>query len=204
MAVCEYLIKQDISIDCTDPMGKGVESEGIIINRSDIDFTKCGVNKNKVTSIVLKQGKHAYKVVQGGKSPFNGTQTEMQQSDIANSFNHTVSILILDNGADVCENVIDQLANGQFVVILENKYKGLNKQDAGSAAYQVYGWQTGLSANEITNEKYSDDTKGGWQVNLLEEDAPKSGMFAYVKSSSEETTDYAATKAMIDSLLETA
>ena len=38
--VCEYLIARDINIACEDMVAKGLESDGIIINRADVDFTK--------------------------------------------------------------------------------------------------------------------------------------------------------------------
>ena len=38
---CESLIAQDIIIPCEDQVTKGLEGDGLIINRDDIDFTKC-------------------------------------------------------------------------------------------------------------------------------------------------------------------
>ena len=40
---CESLIAQDIIIPCEDQVTKGLEGDGLIINRDDIDFTKCSV-----------------------------------------------------------------------------------------------------------------------------------------------------------------
>ena len=87
---------------------------------------------------------------------------------------------MLANNPDVCENVIDGLANGQFVLILRNK----NKTSKGE--YQVYGYAQGLVASEGTNEKYSEDTDGGWLITLQETNAPKSALFFY--DTSDETT----------------
>ena len=181
MAVCDNIIKQGISPSCDDPLVQGVEQRGVIINRDDIDFSAAVFNatrKNVIETIALKGGKKGYEVVVMGSTPFTGTNTALATGTYRNTFTNTVSIVILDNGPDVCENVIDGLANGEFVVILENKFKG----------YQ------GLRASEMTNDKYSEDTDGGWAVSLQETRAPKSGVFLF-------KTDYETTAAAVESLV---
>lgn len=198
MAVCDNFIKQDISPSCDDPLVQGVEQRGVIINRDDIDFSAAVFNatrKNVIETIALKAGKKAYGVVVMGSTPFTGTNTALATGTYRNTFTNTVSIVILDNGPDVCENVIDGLANGEFVVILENKFKGLQKEEnPGDPAFQVYGWYQGLRASEMTNDKYSEDTDGGWAVSLQETRAPKSGVFLF-------KTDYETTAAAVESLV---
>ena len=191
-------IKQGISPSCDDPIVQGVEQRGIIINRDDIDFSATTFNstrKNVIETIALKSTKKAYEVVVLGSAPFTGTNTALAAGTYRNTFTNTVSLVILDNGPDVCENVIDGLANGEFVVILENKFKGLQKEEnPGDPAFQVYGWYQGLRASEMTNEKYSEDTDGGWAVSLQETRAPKSGVFLF-------KTDYETTAAAVESLV---
>ena len=198
MAVCDYMIKQGISPSCDDPIVQGVEQRGIIMNRDDIDFSATIFNstrKNVIETIALKSTKKAYEVVVLGSTPFTGTNTALAAGTYRNTFINTVSLVILDNGPDVCENVIDGLANGEFVVILENKFKGLQKEEnPGDPAFQVYGWYQGLRASEMTNEKYSEDTDGGWAVSLQETRAPKSGVFLF-------KTDYETTAAAVESLV---
>ena len=198
MAVCDYMIKQGISPSCDDPIVQGVEQRGVIINRDDIDFSATVFNstrKNVIETIALKSEKKAYEVVVLGSTPFTGTNTALAAGTYRNTFTNTVSLVILDNGPDVCENVIDGLANGEFVVILENKFKGLQKEEnPGDPAFQVYGWYQGLRASEMTNEKYSEDTDGGWAVSLQETRAPKSGVFLF-------KTDYETTAAAVESLV---
>lgn len=70
-------------------------------------------------------------------------------------------MVVLANDPDVCNDIIDGLANGDFVVVLENKAKGLNKtENPGDSAFQVYGYYQGLKAAEIGNDKYSEETEG--------------------------------------------
>ena len=110
------------------------------------------------------------------------------------SFTNTVAIVILANDPDVCADVIDGLANGTYVVVLENKFKGLQKEgNPGDAAFQVYGYYQGLTATAIDNDKYSEDTEGGWAVTLEEQKTPKSALFLF-------KTSYEATKTAVNTL----
>ena len=75
------------------------------------------------------------------------------------------------------------MANGEYLVILRNKHKG----GEGSAEYQVYGYYQGLRAETIENDKYSEDTDGGWSVALKETGSPKAAMFFF--NTDKKTTD---------------
>ena len=78
MALCDYVISSDIQgYDCNNPMVKGAKANGLLINKGDI--TMSGItydekNPFKVTALPLASGKTAYDIVQGGKTPFTGTQ----------------------------------------------------------------------------------------------------------------------------------
>lgn len=192
MANCESLIKKDIDINCETPVTRGLEANAVIINRSDIDFAKSVFATDKksiLESLVLKTGKKGYKCFVPGKTPFTGTKTSLNVGTYVNTFNNEFATVILDNGPDVCENIIDGLANGTFVVVYENKHKGATK----NAAFQIFGFYQGLTATALDNDKYSEETEGGWKSVLTEERAPKSGLYLY-------KTDYEATKALFDSL----
>nr|DAO46391.1 MAG TPA: hypothetical protein [Caudoviricetes sp.] len=179
---CESLIAQDIKIPCEDQVTKGLESDGLIINRNDIDFAKTVIEGNVIKTLVLKTGKKAYEIRQEGADPFTGTKTELNVGTYRNSWKNTVAIVVLANTPDVCSNIIDGLANGKFVVILRNLSKGAD----GGAEYQVFGFAQALKAASGENDKYSDDTEGGWLVTLEEESVPKAAYFFFDTSS--ETT----------------
>ena len=179
---CESLIAQDIKIPCEDQVTKGLESDGLIINRNDIDFAKTVIEGNVIKTLVLKTGKKAYEIRQEGANPFTGTKTELNVGTYRNSWKNTVAIVVLANTPDVCSNIIDGLANGKFVVILRNLSKGAD----GGAEYQVFGFAQALKAASGENDKYSDDTEGGWLVTLEEESVPKAAYFFFDTSS--ETT----------------
>jgi hypothetical protein len=170
-----------------------MEPDGMIINRGDIDFAKCvfsSDNKNTITTLLLKAKKQGYPVVQLGQTPFTGTQTTLTTGTYHNTFQNQVQIVVLDNGPEVAQDIIDGLANGSFVMILRNLTKGAK----GEAEYQVYGYYQGLHATEMNNEKYSEDTDGGWLVTMQESAAPKSALFFF-------DTDSTTTQAKYQSLM---
>lgn len=186
---CESLIAQDILIPCEDQVTKGLEADGVIINRDDVDFSKSVISGNLISSLILKSGKKGYAIKQDGSKPFTGTKTELTVGTYHSSWKNTVAIVILANTPDVCANIIDGLANGKFVIVLRNLSKGAD----GKAEYQVYGYKQALKAASGENDKYSDDTEGGWLVTLEEESVPKSAYFLWA-------TDSTTTAAMYESL----
>lgn len=186
--LCESLIKAAITANCDNPIVRGLEPDGVIINRSDIDFGTCVVTGNIISSLVLKSGKVGYPVYQMGSTPFTGTKVSLTTGTYRNKFQNEVVIAILDNNPDVASKVIDGLANGSFVVILRNRHKG----EDGKAEYQVFGYYQGLTASAIENDKYSEDLDGGWLVTLQESNAPTSAMFFFSTSSEATATAYAA------------
>lgn len=199
--ICDFLLSQDIQASCTDPITPGLEQEGVIMNRADIDFDAVTYDENRpnvISALAMLSGKRGYKIKVLGNTPFTGTGTSFVAGNYQNTFTHTVQFVVLDNGPDVCKNVIDNLANGKFVIVLENSYKGLNKDtNKGDAAFQIYGFNQGLVASAIENDKYSEDTNGGWLVTMQETKSSNSGMFLYAGG-------YAASKKIFDSLSETA
>lgn len=187
--LCESIISKDIDFACEDLVSKGLESDGIIINRSDIDFTKTEfdeTNKNIIKSLILKTGKKGYAIKQNGNTPFTGTNSSLVVGTYRNSWTHQVAIVVLANTPDVAANIIDGLANGKFVVILRNVTKG----EEGKGEYQIYGYAQGLTCSAGENDKYSEDTEGGWLMTLEETSAPKSAMFLFDTSSETTATKY--------------
>ena len=197
MGVCDDILKKDISPSCDDPVVQGLEQEGVIMNRADVDFAATVFNatrKNVIETLAMKEKKKAYKVVVPCKTPFTGTTTALATGTYRNSFTNTITLVILANDPDVCADIVDGLANGSYVVVLENKYKGLQKEEnPGDAAFQVFGYYQGLTATTIENNKYSEETEGGWSVTLEEQKVPKSALFLF-------KTSYEATKTAIGTL----
>ncbi len=190
---CESLIAMDIAENCENPIVRGLEADGVIINRSDVDFANCKFDetaKNILKQLILKSGKKGFDVVQMGNTPFTGAASNMEVGTYRNTWTHQIPIAVLDNGPEVCEKVIDGLANGTFVLVLRNKHKGAN----GKAEFQVYGYYQGLTCSAGANEKYSEETDGGWLMTLQEQKSPKSALFLFDTDSATTATAYEALK----------
>lgn len=190
---CDYQLAADLVASCTVKSVKGIKSHGFIMNYNDIDMEATARDENNpniVKSLILKTGKKAYKMYVPGKSPYTGTKKTMSAGTYRNRFNKDVSIVILDNGPDVSHNIIDQLANGTFVIVLENKFPGSDNKNT----FEIYGLEAGLTATALDDDKYSDDTEGGWLATLQEENAPTSGIFLFGESLS-------ATRTALESLV---
>lgn len=81
MGKCEYLIAQAITENCDDPLVKGLEKRGIIINRDDVDFgaVEFAADKsNVVSALPLLSGKKAFEIYQPGNTPFTGSNSARQ------------------------------------------------------------------------------------------------------------------------------
>ena len=170
MALCDFLISADIAgYDCENPMVKGAKADGLLINRADINLagvTYDASNPFLVTALPLNAGKTAFDIVQGGKTPFTGTQQEMAEGTYQNTFTNTIQFVILNQGTTTAEQVF-ALCNGEFVVILQNN----------NGTYQVYGLESGLRASAMVRELYNDDTLSGWLITMTEESAVKGNLF---------------------------
>lgn len=186
--LCNTLIAHDIAASCESLGIKGLEADGKIINRADIDFSATVFDANNpsiIKSLVLKTGKKAYDISQLGNTPFTGLVQNLNVGTYINTWTTDIPVAILANDPDVTNNIIDPLTNGEFVVILKNKAHGTG----GNGKYQVFGYAQGCRASEGTRDAYSDDTEGGWLVTLQEANHPKSGIFLF--DTDEATTDAA-------------
>lgn len=190
--LCESLISAAIQFDCEEISVKGMEADGVIINRDDIDFAACVIDNNNgniIKTLALKSGKTGYAVAQLGNTPFTGLVSNLNVGTYRNTWTHEIPIAVLANDPTVARDIIDPLSNGNFVLVLRNKNKG----EDGSGEFQIFGYHQGCRASAGTNEKYSEDTEGGWLITLQEQNAPKAGMFLW-------NTDAQTTRSQYDSL----
>lgn len=197
VTLCGSLLSENISPSCDNPILTGVENVGMIINRDDIDFTnvvKNGTRKNVIENLDVKVGKKGYSIYIPSNTPFAGTKISLATGVNSNKFNSEVAFTVLNNDPDVADKIIAGLANGTYVVVIKNKYNNTDKTSTPSdSVFQVFGFEKGLRATALENDKYSADTDGGWSVVLTEELHPKPAHFLY-------KTDYATTLAQFDAL----
>lgn len=175
---CDYKLAADLVANCESTSVSGVRNNGWIINSDDIDRDSCtrdASNPNILNTLVLKSGKKAHRMYVPGKTPFSGTNKALASGTYRNKFTKSVGLIILDNGPEVVKDIINPLANGSFVVILENKYGGKD----GKNTFEVYGFEQGLSATAMSDDKYSEETDGGWSATLEESGAPSAGIYLF-------------------------
>ena len=127
MAICDITIKKDIAPSCDDPIVPGLEQEGVIMNRAEVDFGAVTFNttrKNVIEALALKTGKKGYKVQVFGATPFTGTNTTLATGTYRNTFTNTVNMVVLANDPDVCNDIIDGLAKVILSLYWKIKPKG--------------------------------------------------------------------------------
>lgn len=172
MALCDFVISQDIiGYDCDNPPVKGAESTGILINRSDINYSTASVDIENWHVVLgneysFKCDKQPYKIKQAGKQPFQGTQQELVEGTYQNTITNTLQFVVLKQDEDVAEQLF-ALMNGEFVAVLANK----------NGTYQVYGFECGLHCTGAVRELYNDDTLSGWLITFTEEGATRGNLF---------------------------
>lgn len=157
--LCDNMLSADIMASCTEVGELGFKKRGYIFNFDDVDRETTGQQveaDGNLREIVMLGNKKGYRIEQLGKQPFEGTNTALVVGTYRNSFTNQVKIFIPDN--DSCAPVVDSIATGKFIVVLDN----------GVGGFRVYGYYNGLTATEITQTPYSEETDAGWVVTLEE------------------------------------
>ena len=191
--ICEKLINACIGADCTNPIFAGMEPKAYIFNKSEIEsFTYDQTNPNLITGITMKTYQDGsddvaytgYTISQLGKTPFTGTNTALVEGNVSNKFTETLNFVLPDNSPSAAM-ILDNLANGKFVVIAQNQYDGSDNK----GAFQVYGAKKGLVCTAMERDAYSEDNDGGWAVTLTAENTPNSALFIEHKTGTDVDTE---------------
>lgn len=189
MGNCDYKLAKDILDDCAARSEKGAVKTGYIMNYDDVLKSSCERTGNILGALALVTGAKGYKIVVPEGTPFNGTKIEAVVGTYSTKWNKDVAFVILNSGPDVTGDIIDKLANGKFVIVLENVFGGTDSKNK----FEVYGFEQGLKMTAGARDLYSDDTDGGWSVTLQEAGAPTSGIFLFKESE-------AATRTLLSTL----
>lgn len=203
--ICEKLLAGCIGADCDNPIFAGMEAKAWIFNKSEIaSFTYSQTNPNLITAITMKTYDDdgtdvayvGYTISQLGKTPFTGTNTALVEGNISNKFTETFNFVVPDN-SPAAAMLLDNIANGKFVVVAQNQYNGSDNK----GAFQVYGAKKGLVATAMERDAYSEDNDGGWAVTLTAENTPNSALFIEHQDTSGDTP-VVDTESYLDSLVD--
>lgn len=107
-------------------------------------------------------------------------------------WNHQILFRVFANTPEAKEQ-IEAIKNGSFVAILENNYRGVN----GNAAFELYGKVQGLELTVTEAIKNDAESQGAYVLTLsTPENTKEPNLPATVF-----ITNYAATKALVESLI---
>lgn len=183
---CLGVISANIDEDCDNPRVIGYEDTALIINRSDIDWTSVTYNASNnriVEGIALAASKKPFIIYNPRLSnpSFNGTQTALN-ADTRN-YTKTLQFYYKGIGGEAAMDVVEPLAKGEYVVILQRK------DHSGHGSFQIFGLQNGIYATE----QVQDETTGYWLMTMaIDEPFAEMELFK---------SDYAATKTLFDALV---
>ncbi len=183
----------NLATDCDAPRIKGYEQIGLLVLKSDIDMalsTVSGTNPRIIDNFVLKNDgatppvyKTAAVVYNTKKNPlpFNGTQTVYNRD--ADAYDKVVQFYCEGIGGAFAKNAVEPLKDAEYVLIVERKDKG---GTTGAGAFQVFGWQRGLSCGNEGGAQVQDEETGYWLITMATQEP-----FAEIEWLD---TDYATTK----------
>lgn len=175
----------NVTVNCS--LQSGFENLGYIVSRSDVDYAsvKYGYTASGeegdvtdypntvVTEFALKSGKKGNFIAQL-KNAFSGSATSFESGDFRNTFTNTLQFKVFDNSPKAAE-VINGLANGEYVIILEQKEKGAD----GSSAFRIFGLENGLVATAVDNNAYDETLGSGWAIEMQETGASNSALYLF-------------------------
>ena len=183
---CLGVISANIDEDCDDQRVIGYEDTAIIVNRSDIDWASVAYdasNKRIINSFGLLTGKQPFVIYNPrlADASFNGTQTVLNAD--TRHYTKTLQFYYKGIGGVAAASVVEPLAKGEYVVILQRK------DHRGHGSFPVFGWQNGIYATE----QVQDEATGYWLMTMaIDEPFAETEWFK---------TDYATTKGDFDALL---
>ena len=148
---CIPKLTNAINYDCTtiNRAKAGLESKAVIINKQALDLTTLTQSGATVTNMLLKSGTTAYEV-SFVKQAADTSSKFVVNSNGYNTFEHSFNCQVYGQAAADAVT-IKALSDGEFVIVVETKWKGTGNVDS----YKVYGLDNSLfmSAGEASSIK---------------------------------------------------
>jgi hypothetical protein len=166
----------------------GTGAKVVLINYEDIDRILSTEVANVITSLKLNGTKKGVLFTSHEDSTVG--DVSLKKGTYVDTFVHNLNLRIFVKNEDT-KKFVNDLAMAKIVAVVENKELG----NAGDVKYEVYGWNSGLEASEITGTTELADgivynVKIGTSDKSTEGTLPKSFF----------VTDAAATKLAFDAL----
>jgi hypothetical protein len=184
---CDNLITADILNDCDNSSIGGLETNVLLINANDIDrsaTTFDATNKTLMTNFALLAGKTGY-LLEGVKQVNSFNWELVKKERTTDKFKHVFTGVILNPTAVNKEQLRNMAQGGKFIVVLEQKWKGVDNDEA----FAVLGYGSGLELMTSTRSSAENDGTIGFTLESVE---------GYEETTTDVTlleTDYTTTKA---------
>ena len=189
MANCINKLTANISYDCTTTHRAkgGLETKAVLINTADIDLSALTMSGSTVTNLTLKSGAKGYEI--GWIKQLGNTASEFSVNDGLDTFSHSFAARVFGQGALDAER-IKELSEGEFVVVVETRYKGTGNVDA----FKVFGVENGLKMSEGSFSSLENDGSFLFTLSSVENFGESYPYRIYLE------TSYTATKTKYDNL----
>ncbi|WP_456867066.1 hypothetical protein [Galbibacter sp. BG1] len=184
---CLNKLTSSITYDCTTGTRAkgGLEGRAVIINKTDIDLQALTQSGSTVTNITLAAGESGYEI--SWVKQLGSASSTFAVNDGLDSFTHAFLCRVFGSSAEDAER-IKELSEGEFVVIVETKYKGEDNADA----FKVYGLENGLKMSEATMNSTENDNSMLFTLSSLEGFGEQYPYLVYLEG------DYSTSKAKFD------
>jgi hypothetical protein len=188
MSICPFTIGADYN--CADPIQPGLFNYVYLINKSDI--SSYTITSGILTNITLKPGKVAYKF-EGIRGSFDARYEQVNTGFFSTGYRHIIEMSIYDISSDGKVN-IEKLALNDMVGITFLS----NSPGNDNTYFEVYGLGVGLETVQLTRINTDLEYMGAFRATLQTSETLIEGLLPLTYFN----TDYATSKAEIDSLLQ--
>jgi len=191
MATCDNL-NADILYDCDNPPTGGANDRLILFNFDDINgnVTVDGSNPLLFTDITLASGVRGY--VFEGLNNSNEPRAALVKGRYVNGYDHEVIFKVFKNSPDA-KAQLKRLDGAKVVALVQNNHKGAS----GNAAFEIYGYETGLRLQELERVIADAENQGAYTVTIRNDEVSRPSSLPHTLFD----TDFATTKALVDSLI---
>ena len=187
---CINKLTANISYDCSSAnrAKSGLETKAVIINVADLDRTSITETGSTVTNLSLNSGATGFSISWIKQLGSTGSEVALNDSGV-DTFSHSFACRVFGQSAEDAER-IKELLEGEFVVVVETKFKGTSNADA----YKIFGLENGLKMAEGSFTSLENDGSFIFTLKSQEGFGESYPYKIYLE------TDYATTKAKVDAL----
>lgn len=193
MATCPN-ISQNVLLNCLNPLVSGVNDRLILIPFDVWESLNKTFNTSTTPPVItaIAPGSPAPGYVYEGKNNSIEPRKALVKLRYTTPYDHEIRFKVFVNSPEV-KDQLERLPNKKVVAIVQYNYKGTN----GNAAFEVYGADVGLELQE--NESLPADVElgGAYDMLLRNSEFARPGTLPHTIFN----TDFAATKAIVDSLV---